>query len=83
MALALVATLYGLLLANFIVSPFAEACTKNIEKERFQGEVALQAILLAAEGESLLKSQEMLNSYISRKDRVNILSEVMKEGLSA
>lgn len=83
MALALVATLYGLLVANFFIAPFAEACSKLIEKERFQGEIAVQAIVLAADGESLLKSQELLNSYISRKDRVNILAEVMQEGMSA
>ena len=83
MALALVATLYGLLVANFMIAPFAEACSKQIEKERFQGELAVQAVILAADNESLLKSQELLNSYISRKDRVNILAEVMQEGISA
>ncbi len=83
MALALVATLYGLLMANFIVAPIGEAFSKQVEKERFLGEIALQAIVLAADKESLLKSQEMLNSYISRKSRVNILSQVVNEGISA
>ena len=83
MALALVATLYGLLFANFIVSPFAEALEKQIDKEKFQGEIAMQAVLLCAEGVDLLKSQEMLNSFLPKKQRLNIIDDIVTEGMSA
>ncbi|SMF64296.1 motility protein A [Pseudobacteriovorax antillogorgiicola] len=83
MALALVATLYGLLFANFIISPFAEALEKQVDKERFQGEIAMQAVLLCAEGVDLLKSQEMLNSFLPKRKRVNILDDAISEEMSA
>ena len=63
MALALVATLYGLLVANFIVAPIGEAIAKTVDVEKFNGEIALQAVLLASDNTSLLKSQELLNSF--------------------
>ncbi|MFW7379133.1 MAG: motility protein A [Oligoflexus sp.] len=72
MALALVATLYGLVFANFFVAPIGESLARRVQLEKFQGEVAVQAVLLAAEGTALLKSQEMLNSFVSKQDRVNI-----------
>ncbi len=79
MALALVATLYGLIVANFIVAPIGEAITKRVGLEQFHAEIALQSVLLAADRVSLLKSQEMLNSYVSKKQRVNIISKLVKE----
>ena len=74
MALALVATLYGLLVANFMVAPLGEAISKGIEVEQFNGEMALQAVLLASEGTSLLKSQELLNSFADREHRVDMIT---------
>lgn len=79
MALALVATLYGLIVANFIVAPIGEAITKRVSLEQFHAEIALQSVLLAADRVSLLKSQEMLNSYVSKQQRVNIISKLVKD----
>ncbi|HYX35868.1 MAG TPA: MotA/TolQ/ExbB proton channel family protein [Oligoflexus sp.] len=79
MALALVATLYGLIVANFVVAPIGEAMTKRVALEHFHAEIALQAVLLAADHVSLLKSQEMLNSYVSKQQRVNIIGKLVKD----
>jgi chemotaxis protein MotA len=79
MALALVATLYGLLMANFIVAPMGESISKGIEVERYNGEIALQAVLLAAENTSLLKSQELLNSFADRENRVDVITGMVDE----
>ncbi len=79
MALALVATLYGLIMANLVVAPIGEAITKRVGLEQFHAEIALQAVLLAADRVSLLKSQEMLNSYVSKKQRVNIIGKLVKD----
>jgi chemotaxis protein MotA len=73
MAIALVATFYGLLVANLVVNPVGEAISKNAHEEEKLGEVALQAILLAAERVNSLEAQEMLNSYVDPKDRVDVL----------
>ncbi len=73
MAIALIATFYGLLVANLIVNPAGEAISRNAHEEEKLGEIALQSILLAAERVNLLEAQEMLNSYVEAKDRVDIV----------
>jgi chemotaxis protein MotA len=73
MAIALVATFYGLLAANLIVSPAGEAVSKNALEEEKLGQIALQAILLAAGRANLLEAQEMLNSFVNESDRIDIL----------
>jgi chemotaxis protein MotA len=73
MAIALIATFYGLLVANLIVNPAGEAISKTANEEEKLGEIALQSILLAAERTNLLETQEMLNSFVEEKDRVDVL----------
>lgn len=73
MAIALIATFYGLLVANLVVNPAGEAISKTANEEEKLGEIALQAILLAAERTNLLETQEMLNSFVPEKDRVDVL----------
>jgi len=73
MAVALVATLYGLILANVVIAPAAEALSGKIQEETRAAEIAIQAVLLASQGVSALVAQEMLNSYVPRYDRVDAL----------
>jgi len=74
MAVALVATFYGLLVANLFVSPAGEAILKNALEEKKEAEIALQAILLASERVSLLEAQEMLNSFVPRHERISMIT---------
>ncbi|MFZ9596650.1 MAG: motility protein A [Bdellovibrionia bacterium] len=80
MAVALLATFYGLLVSNLIISPAGENLMKLATEEKKQAELALQAVLLMAENVTLLEAQEVLNSFVPRVDRVNVLSEL---GLSS
>lgn len=73
MAIALVATFYGLLMSNLIVNPMGEAMYKHSHEDEKAGEIALQAVLLAAERTNLLETQEMLNSFVSHGERVDVL----------
>lgn len=73
MAIALVATMYGLIVANLILNPAGELITKRISEEEAFGEIAISAIDLLAEKTSLLESQELLNSYVPVEHRVNFL----------
>jgi chemotaxis protein MotA len=73
MAVALVATLYGLLVSNLLLNPAGEHVLKFSVEDEKDGEIALQAVLLASERASLLEAQEMLNSFVDRKSRINIL----------
>jgi chemotaxis protein MotA len=74
MAVALVATLYGLVVANLLINPVGERILALAKAEEKEAELATQAVMLAAERTSLLESQEMLNSHLERRDRINVLA---------
>lgn len=84
MAVALVATLYGLLVANLIINPAGEGIIKIANEEVRTSELALQGVLLAGEKRNLLESQEMINSFLLVGERINLIgSQVEKESSAA
>lgn len=83
MAIALIATFYGLLVANLVVNPIGEAISKNANEEEHLGELSLQAVLLAAEKQNLLESQELLNSFVEPRDRVDMISQAEESDTEA
>ena len=74
MSVALVATMYGLLVANFVVNPIGEILNKKSEEEEEYAEIALQAILLLSSKSSLLESQEILNSMVPDNNKLDFAS---------
>lgn len=74
MAVALVATLYGLIVSNLVIYPAAEAILKHVHDESDAAEIALQTVMLAADQASLLEAQEMLNSHVADESRFDILT---------
>lgn len=76
MAIALVATMYGLIVANLLLNPAGELINKRIAEEEAFGEIAISTIDLFADKTSLLESQELLNSYVPVEHRVNVLDSV-------
>ena len=79
MAVALVATLYGLLVANLIINPSGESLLKHSSIERKDADLALQAVLLAAERVPLLECHEMLNSFVHPRHRISLAGFVAAE----
>ncbi|MCB0414001.1 MAG: MotA/TolQ/ExbB proton channel family protein, partial [Bdellovibrionales bacterium] len=75
MATALVATMYGLIVANLFVNPAGELLKKIYEDENRLYEIALHTVMLAAEQSNLLEAQEMLNSHVEPHERVNVLQQ--------
>lgn len=73
MAIALVATMYGLFVSNLLLNPAGELIIKRINEEEAYGEIAISTINLLAEKSSLLEAQELLNSYVPVEHRVNLL----------
>jgi chemotaxis protein MotA len=73
MAVALVATLYGLLTANLLLNPAGERVGVYIYDEKKAADLALQAVLMAADSVSMLEAQEVLNSYVKDSDRINVI----------
>ncbi len=74
MALALVATMYGLIVANLVINPAGELILKRAIEEESQADMAIMAVLLVAEKVSALEAQETLNSFVSEEDRVSLIS---------
>jgi len=73
MAIALVATMYGLIVANLFINPAGEMILKKTVEEESFAQIAISTITLWTERSSLLESQEILNSYVPVEQRVNIL----------
>jgi chemotaxis protein MotA len=75
MALALVATLYGLLLTNILLVPMSENLFNKSEHNKSNRELIIDGILMIYDKKSPLLVQEFLNSYLpplSRKDYLGI-----------
>lgn len=72
MSVALVATMYGLLMANFVVNPLGEVLLKKAEEEEEYANVALETVLLLKEQGSLMESVEIINSMIPDDQRVRL-----------
>lgn len=73
MALALIATLYGLALANFVLAPISEHFLQKAEDTKVFRELLLEGLLMIHEQKSALAVQEMLNSYLESENRVDII----------
>ena len=79
MAIALMATFYGLLVANMVVNPAGENMLKTAKVDKKRAEIALHAVLLHIDGVSMLEAQEILNSYVAPHERVNLMSGGMSD----
>jgi chemotaxis protein MotA len=73
MALALTATLYGLAFANFILAPIAENFQQRAEDNKIFRELLLEGLLMIHDDDESLAVQEMLNSYLDPRQRVDVL----------
>jgi chemotaxis protein MotA len=82
MSVALVATMYGLLVANFIVNPIAELMAKKAEEEEECAQLALEAVLMLKDQTPLLECIEMLNSFVPEDQRQGF-TDIAAEDLSA
>jgi chemotaxis protein MotA len=69
MAIALVATMYGLLIANFVVNPMGEIANKKAEEEEEYALLALETVMMMKDQTPLLEAVEMLNSYVPEEQR--------------
>ena len=75
MAVALITTLYGSVLANWICSPVANKLAKQNEMEIKLKEVMIEGILSIQAGENPRVIEEKLKSFLSPKDRSSFDSE--------
>jgi len=73
MALALIATLYGLGLSNLYFVPMSEYFQREAEEDKIFLELQLEGLLMVFDAKSDLAVQEMLNSFLPAKERQDVL----------
>lgn len=83
MAVALVATLYGLMMANLIVNPLGERIARAASEERLSCDFAIHAILLACEDVSLVEGQESINAWLPPWERTDWLGSAQGSKVSS
>lgn len=71
MAVALITTLYGSLLANWICAPTSAKLKQKNSAESMQKEVMIEGLLSIQAGENPRVIEEKLKSYLAPKDRVS------------
>jgi len=64
MALALLTTLYGALIANMVALPLSDKLARKAKIERVNSNVAIDGIMQVAEAKSPTLIREMLKSYL-------------------
>ena len=74
MAVALITTMYGSLLANWIFGPLSEKLKDNTSHELMMKEVVVEGILSIQAGENPRVIEEKLKTFLSPKQRESIAS---------
>lgn len=74
MAIALVATLYGLILTNFVFIPIAENLTKQTEEDLISRNMVVEGIMLIHEDKSTRYVEEKVKRYLLPNQRKNMKS---------
>lgn len=72
MAVALVATFYGLLISNLILNPLGEWLQEEIKKDQLKAEMSINSVILMLERASYVETQESLNSYLSGSEKLQV-----------
>ncbi len=72
MAVALITTLYGSLLANWVATPLANKLRVNNAAEMQQKEIMVEGLLSIQAGENPRVIEEKLKSFLSPKDRLDM-----------
>lgn len=71
MAIALITTLYGSLLANWIATPVSTKLKNNNDEEAMVKEIMIEGLLSIQAGENPRVIEEKLKSFLAPKDRVS------------
>lgn len=72
MAIALVATFYGLLLSNLLLNPIGEWLQEEIKRDEMKAEISLRSIMLVQRNADIIEVQEVLNSFLSEDEKLSV-----------
>ena len=70
MSIALVATMYGLVVANLFVNPAGELIQRYANDDESLAQIAVEAVMLEINKSSYLEAQEYLNSFAPEESRL-------------
>ncbi len=71
MSIALVATLYGIVLANLVFNPISENLMDSAKENRLKNTIIIEGVLLILEKTNPLVLAEELNSYLLPSERID------------
>ena len=75
MAVALLTTLYGAVLANAVALPIADKLSHRSREESLNGSLVLESVRLIQEGMNPRVMEELLDSYLPSKNRLRAAEE--------
>jgi len=78
LALALITTLYGVVLANLFFKPAANQVTEKQETMYFRHQLIMEGFVLLAEKRDALYIQDRLNAYLKPNARMKALTEELE-----
>lgn len=64
MAVALVATFYGIIMANVLISPIGDRIASNLKEDENLAEISLNTIIMMSENVNYIEVLEQLNNYV-------------------
>lgn len=79
MAVALITTLYGSMMANWLISPFSTKLLEHNAREMKSKEMVIEGVLAIQNGENPRIMAQKLLAYLDPKDRKAIEAEVLKD----
>ena len=79
MAVALLTTLYGALIANLVCLPLADKLALRSQQEQISKNLILDAVLGIARGLSGMVFQETLKIHLAPKDRLKVVPKVRRK----
>lgn len=77
MAVALVATFYGIIMANVLISPIGDRIMSNLKEDENLAEISLNTIIMISEKVNYLEVLEQLNNYIPGQYKKLDLTETL------
>jgi chemotaxis protein MotA len=74
MAVALVATFYGLIISNLFLNPIGEWLIEEAKKDQHKAEMAIETVGLMFEQANSVETQERINSFLDPQERLSNLN---------
>ena len=78
MAIALIATLYGVLFSNLVINPLGERLKANVQENEVLCEISIRTISMLNDKTNLLEAQEYLGAYVAMNNKkINVLNNYL------